>query len=181
MAALFHSIVFHRGFALTKPVEVDVDFLELTYVRVDDAEVEKIIDDRISTFIKSLDYSGGYGPLQTSIAIMFLERRAKKYWFTKTEEEICWEHWTVNISISQSRTEKEQIEAKRSIEKNLFECLMNITQKCNENKDHVPPIVNNDTYPFPFQIVFNTNADANTWGGLIKGLINNTGPASLGI
>ncbi|KAJ3106409.1 hypothetical protein HDU97_006394 [Phlyctochytrium planicorne] len=145
-------------------------------------QVEKTIDDRISNFIKSLDYPTGFGQVQSSLAIMFLERRAKKYWFTKTEEEICWENWTINVTISQARTEKEQIEAKRSVEKSLHECLMTITQKCNENKDHVPPIVNNDTYPFPFQIVFSAASDANTWGGLIKGLINTTGPAaSLGI
>ncbi|KAJ3194935.1 hypothetical protein HK101_001545 [Irineochytrium annulatum] len=82
-----------------------------------------------------------------------MERRAKKFWFTKTEEEIAWEQWTVAITVAQSKTERDQIEARKSVEKQLLGCLLAITEKCNEHKDHVPPILNNDTYPFPFQIM----------------------------
>ncbi|KAI9325869.1 hypothetical protein DFJ73DRAFT_867997 [Zopfochytrium polystomum] len=216
LKAILHSIIFHRGFVATKPVEVTVDALDVTYVKVEDPEVSKLIDEKVLVFIKSLEAhsssststasspiigtpgavgvvaaaaaAAGFGKAPAAavhaISVLFLERRAKKstYWFSvKSEEEVCWEQWTVRVSVTQARTEREQIEARRAVEANLLGCLLRLTQLANEQKDHVPPITNTDTYPFPFQIVFNSAPDASTWGGLIKGLMSNTGPSVLGL
>lgn len=57
LKALLHSIIFHRGFAITKPVEVTVESLDITYAKVDDPETSRLIDDRVAGFIHTLDNS----------------------------------------------------------------------------------------------------------------------------
>jgi hypothetical protein len=57
-----------------------------------DDKVEKTVDDRIGTFMRSLDPNiTNTKQFQTSLVISFLERRAKKYWFSNAQEEVCWE------------------------------------------------------------------------------------------
>ncbi|KAJ3325544.1 hypothetical protein HDU76_013137 [Blyttiomyces sp. JEL0837] len=142
-----------------------------------------MVEERVSTFIKSLDPLTANTKQQHTISIFFTERRAKKnnYWFGKAEEEVCWEQWLISLTLTQARTEREQLEAKKAVETQLLTALSKITQKANENKDHVPPITNTDSYPFPFQIVFSTIPDASSWGDLLKGLINHSGPSVLGM
>ncbi|TPX47739.1 hypothetical protein SeLEV6574_g02476 [Synchytrium endobioticum] len=98
---------------------------------------------------------------------MFFQKRARKYWFTRTEEEVCWEQWTLSVTVGTARSEREQIEARRALEPEIEAHLMRISLRTNEHKDHVPPITNNDTYPFPFQISVSSHSDS-TWSGLFK-------------
>src|ERR1041385_361500 len=39
------------------------------------------------------------------IAVMFHEKRTKKAWFSRSEEEVCWEQWAVTINTVICRTE----------------------------------------------------------------------------
>jgi hypothetical protein len=39
------------------------------------------------------------------IAVQFFEKRRRKAWFTKGEEEICWEQWTLDVTLATPRTE----------------------------------------------------------------------------
>ncbi|KAI9325489.1 autophagy-related protein [Obelidium mucronatum] len=244
LRAISHTVFFHRSFMLTKPVEVNIDFMDLTYVmiRVDDPEIERMIDDKIVSFLKILDssfigpapsstssstpykntpassstastphntisssastvslnaaalikgaagvlsgvggavsgstssnmVSGGASGSPHSFILSFSERKQKKAqgWFSNEPAVIPWEQWTIRLVITQSKTERDQLQAKKSIEQQLHSTLLKITQIANDHKDHVPAITTQDSYPFPMQISFSSDQ---SWGGIIKTLIN---------
>ncbi|KAI8844012.1 autophagy-related protein, partial [Chytriomyces cf. hyalinus JEL632] len=247
LRAIVHSIFFQRSFTLTRPVEVVLDFLDLTYVRVDDPEMERFMDERISQFTKSLDSmnlpssspasanplndpksssssrassaasslksvssasnlasmaaaaavgfgrsvvggesssgagnsfggrTGASGAGQQgdlAFVVSFSERRAKKTgaWFSNEPNSAPWETWTIRLRVTQSRTEREQIQAKKLVEQQLLATLFKIAQYSNENKDYVPAITAQEGYPFPVQISF-TNSEQ-SWGGILKSFIS---------
>ncbi|KAJ3240342.1 hypothetical protein HDU81_004010 [Chytriomyces hyalinus] len=246
LRAIVHSIFFQRSFTLTRPVEVALDFLDLTYVRVDDPEMERFMDERISQFAKSLDSmnlpssspasanplndpksssssrassaasslksvssasnlasmaaaaavgfgrsvvggdssagagnnfggrtgASASGPGDLAFVVSFSERRAKKTgaWFSNEPNSAPWETWTIRLRVTQSRTEREQIQAKKLVEQQLLATLFKIAQYANENKDYVPAITAQEGYPFPVQISF-TNSEQ-SWGGILKSFIS---------
>ncbi|KAI9094301.1 hypothetical protein DFS34DRAFT_651988 [Phlyctochytrium arcticum] len=173
LKALLHSILFHRRFTSEMPQDVDLDRLDITYAKLSDPEVETIVDEKVRQFDRAME--PGAGKNKGQMAVMFFERRPKKSWFTKSEEEVCWEQWVLTITIHTSRTEREQIDARRQIQKDLVTVLQTISQVSNEQKDHIPPIVNND--PFPFQIVVSSNGDA-SWTSMFKQMITSNSPWS---
>ncbi|KAJ1561842.1 hypothetical protein HK405_002556 [Cladochytrium tenue] len=109
-------------------------------------------------------------PPHHAASVRFMERRARRnnYWFAVRAEE----QWTVRVTVTRARSEKEQIHAQRAAEAGLSAALSKVARASNENKDHIPPVTTVDGYPFPFQITVNTAADAASsgWGGLMKGL-----------
>ncbi|KAJ3112687.1 hypothetical protein HK100_002240 [Physocladia obscura] len=181
---------------LTRPIEVDLESINLTYVRVDDPEIEQLIEERIASFLKSIEganipsssssasssvsssFKAASGMLsaaakagQYTFSVAFSERRVRRSsnWFSNEPVPAPWEQWNIRLSIVQSRTEREQIHARKSFEQQLQTTLLKITRLSNENKDHIPAITTQDGYPFPVQISF-SSADQ-SWGGIIKTLI----------
>ncbi|KAJ3278690.1 hypothetical protein HK104_002104 [Borealophlyctis nickersoniae] len=157
---------------MARPREVDVEFLDLTYTRLDDPEVEKTVEDKVVGITRMIEGSGTSNKVQ--LAVMFFERRAKKSWFTKTEEEVCWEQWLLTLTLTQSKTEREQIESRKSLRNELLSSLLSITQRTNEQKDHIPPLTSSD--PFPYQIAVSNNADL-SWTSMLKQIISTGGPS----
>jgi hypothetical protein len=39
------------------------------------------------------------------MAVQFFEKKRRKAWFTKGEEEVCWEQWTLNVTLATPKTE----------------------------------------------------------------------------
>jgi 3-methyladenine DNA glycosylase AlkD len=39
------------------------------------------------------------------MAVQFFEKKRQKAWFTKAEEEVCWEQWTLDVTLATPRTE----------------------------------------------------------------------------
>ena len=39
------------------------------------------------------------------MAVQFFEKKRRKAWFTKGEEEVCWEQWTLDVTLATPRTE----------------------------------------------------------------------------
>ncbi|KAI8930315.1 hypothetical protein BC831DRAFT_395327 [Entophlyctis helioformis] len=128
--AVLHSILFHRHLTTTRPVEADLDALELTYTCL-------------------------------QISVSFYERRPRKSWFTKADEDVCWEEWSLLIALTQATTEQQQLQAQTQLAKDVAETLMAIAREANEKKDHIPPMLSND--PFPFQITV-TAQPTGLWG-----------------
>jgi hypothetical protein len=113
-AGVLNLIFFHRYFPSIRPGSVDI--LDLTLPTVNDVELETLIDSRVNSLIRqhlstpSNSYSGGNG-VRGRIAVEFFERKRKKAgtWFggltSKGEEEVCWEIWTLDVTIATPRTE----------------------------------------------------------------------------
>jgi hypothetical protein len=44
--------------------------------------------------------------MRGQLAVQFYEKRPRKAsWFTKAEEKVCWEQWSLNVTIISPRTE----------------------------------------------------------------------------
>jgi autophagy-related protein 101 len=104
---ILHTIFFHRFFPSIRPKTRDV--LDLTLPVVEDVELETLIDQRTATLVRQLDTSSDMGARNTGVrglmAVQFFEKKRRKAWFTKGEEEVCWEQWTLDVTLATPRTE----------------------------------------------------------------------------
>jgi autophagy-related protein 101 len=107
LSGILHTIFFHRFFPSVRPRTHDV--LDLTLPVVGDAELETLIEQKTSSLIRQLDTTSDLGSrssgVRGQIAVQFFEKRRRKAWFTKGEEEVCWEQWTLDVTLAIPRTE----------------------------------------------------------------------------
>ncbi|KAK0123516.1 hypothetical protein ONS96_010498 [Cadophora gregata f. sp. sojae] len=161
---ILHTIFFHRFFLSLRPTTRDI--LDLTLPFVEDVELETLIDQRTTTLVRQLDTSSDMGARNTgvrgSMAVQFFERKRRKAWFTKGEEEVCWEQWTLDVTLATPRTESERAKVRKAMEAMLLKAAMKIVTTVNREKDHIPPITTSESNPFPYQIVINPRD--NGWG-----------------
>ncbi|KAK2855510.1 hypothetical protein FQN49_005124 [Arthroderma sp. PD_2] len=164
---IIHAIFFHRYFPCVRPDSVDV--LDLTLPVIDDLEVETLVDARVNALIQQhlSTASNSNGGVRARIAVQFFEKKRKKSgaWFTgltgNNEEEVCWEIWTLDITIATPRTDLDRAKVRKAMEKMLHKAALKIVAIANKNKDHIPPITS-ESNPFPYQIVLNPRLD--NWG-----------------
>lgn len=108
---ILHTIFFHRFFPSVRPRTHDV--LDLTLPVVGDAELETLIEQKTSSLIRQLDTTSDLGSrssgVRGQIAVQFFEKRRRKAWFTKGEEEVCWEQWTLDVTLAIPRTESGEL------------------------------------------------------------------------
>lgn len=122
---ILHTIFFNRFFPSILPQTRDV--LDLTLPHVADVELETMIDQRAAALIRQLDadrnqphhphhhnhgggqHSNNSGSGRGQIVVQFYERRRRKtsgwYPLRGGEEEVCWESWTVKVTVAEPRTE----------------------------------------------------------------------------
>lgn len=110
-AGILHTIFFNRFFPSLVPRTRDV--LDLTLPYVDDDELETMIEQRAFALERQLDAerssvvgnsnngSGG----RAQVAVQFFEKRRRKAWLARGDEEVCWECWTVKVTVAEPRTE----------------------------------------------------------------------------
>lgn len=93
---------------------------------------------------------GGGGGGRGQISVQFMEKtRRRKMWY-KGDEEVCWESWTVRVTVAEPRTESERAKVRKAMESTLLTTVMKIITSANTYKDHIPPITTTETNPFPF-------------------------------
>jgi len=149
---------------------------------VEDVELETLIDQRTATLVRQLDTNSDMGARNTGVrglmAVQFFEKKRRKAWFTKGEEEVCWEQWTLDVTLATPRTEsgmgthtaaletiltwpvtKERAKVRKAMEAMLLKAAMKIVTTVNREKDHIPPITTSEANPFPYQIVINPKGD----------------------
>lgn len=119
--AVLHTIFFHRYF--TPIVPLSRDLLDLTLPAIDDVDLETLIDQRASALVRELGSGEGggggigrggmgmggvSGASRGQLAIQFYEKKARRKtynFFSKGEEEVCWEQWTLDVTLATPRTE----------------------------------------------------------------------------
>jgi autophagy-related protein 101 len=83
--------------------------LDLTLPVVEEVELETLIEQRTAALVRQLDTSSDMGVRSTGvrgqISVQFFEKKRRKAWFTKGEEEVCWEQWTLDVTLATPRTE----------------------------------------------------------------------------
>lgn len=59
--------------------------------------------------VRQLDTSSDFGARDNGfrglMAVQFFEKKRRKAWFSKGEEEVCWEQWTLDVTLATPRTE----------------------------------------------------------------------------
>lgn len=102
-----------------RPTTLDV--LDLTLPAINDVNLETLIDTRVSALVRQhLSSTGGVGGVggvgvggvRGRIAVEFYEKRRRRsgIWFGGLagkggDEEVCWEIWTLDVTIATPRTE----------------------------------------------------------------------------
>ncbi|KAG0200598.1 hypothetical protein BGX28_006394 [Mortierella sp. GBA30] len=171
LRAILHTILFHRVFANIKPR--DMDILDLTIPIIDDPEVDRLVDEKISAFVKAVDANPQN---KGQIGVMFYEKRTRRAWFSSTSSEVCWEQWAITIHVVTNTNEKDKQRSIKLMEKALSSLFLSILRTVNERKDHIPPITTSEGNPFPYQIVIPTAAD--TWGSMFKRMLDTSATSS---
>ncbi|KAL3426941.1 duf1649 domain protein [Phlyctema vagabunda] len=161
---ILHTIFFHRFFPSIRPKTLDV--LDLTLPMVEDVELETLIDQRTATLIRQLDTSSDVSMrnngVRGSMGVQFFEKKRRKMWFTKAEEEVCWEGWLLDVTLATPKTESERAKVRTAMEAMLLKAVMKIVTTASREKDHIPPITTSESNPFPYQILINHKND--NWG-----------------
>ncbi|KAI9851417.1 MAG: hypothetical protein M1838_003768 [Thelocarpon superellum] len=152
---ILHTIFFHRFFPSIRPRTWDL--LDLTLPVVDDVELETLIDQRTAALIHQIDTTSNLhsNSVRGQMAVQFFEKRRRKAWFSKAEDEVCWEQWTLDVTLATPKTESERAKVRRAMEMMLQKTAMKIVTIVNRNTDHIPPITTSESNPFPYQIVIN--------------------------
>ncbi|OAA74121.1 DUF1649 domain protein [Cordyceps fumosorosea ARSEF 2679] len=101
-----------------------------------------------TTAVTSSSASGARG----QISVRFFEKRRRKTWLARGDEEVCWECWTVKVTVAEPRTESERAKVRRAMEQTLLTTAMKIVTFANTHKDHIPPITTHGGNPFPCKI-----------------------------
>lgn len=101
--AILHTIFFHRYFTSISPLTRDL--LDLTLPAIDDVDLETLIEQKTYALQRAIDSTHqprGRG----QIVIQFFEKKRRKtYFFGKADEDVCWEQWTLDVTLAQPRTE----------------------------------------------------------------------------
>ncbi|KAI1469572.1 DUF1649-domain-containing protein [Daldinia caldariorum] len=161
---ILHTIFFHRFFPSLLPLSREV--LDITLPYVEDAELDTMIEKRAAELARELDAerthsnthshrsAGGRG----NISVQFFEKKRRKTWYLPYgggDEEVCWESWTVKVTVAEPRTESERAKVRKAMEQTLLTTAMKIVTCVNTHKDHIPPITTSEANPFPYQINVN--------------------------
>ncbi|KEY74141.1 hypothetical protein S7711_00301 [Stachybotrys chartarum IBT 7711] len=156
VAGILHTIFFNRFFPSLVPKTRDVLGVTLPYV--DDDELQTMIEQRVAALDRQLDAerssnvpgngNGGRG----QVAVHFFEKRRRKAWLARGDEEVCWECWTVKVTVAEPRTESERAKVRNAMEQTLRTTAIKIVTFANTHKDHIPPITTQGANPFPYKI-----------------------------
>ena len=71
---------------------------------IDDVDLETLIEQRTLALVRAIDGTSqqrGRGQL----VVQFHEKKRKKADFFGREEDVCWEQWTLDVTLAQPRTE----------------------------------------------------------------------------
>lgn len=162
--AVLHAILFHRIFGQVTPKTHEL--LDLTLPSVDDDAVEDVVEERAAAYVNSLLRSpasvegggagtgAGGGEQAPSLALEFYEKKVRKAWFSRAEEDVCWESWTIDVRvIPSSRSESERKRNLQALGNQLESAVLKILMAVNQrNEEYIPPIPYNEATPFPYQI-----------------------------
>jgi hypothetical protein len=75
-----------------------------------------MIDQRVAALERQIDVqssSGGANSASTGsgnggrgqLVVQFFEKRRRKAWLSRGDEEVCWECWTIKVTVAEPRTE----------------------------------------------------------------------------
>ena len=119
MPGVLQTIFFHRFFPSIRPRTHEI--LDLSLPVVDDAELSTLISAKTDHLMRQLDTSlndTGLRPASRDggerergqrgqVVVQFFEKKRRKgmTWFAKGDDTVCWEVWTLDVTLATPRTE----------------------------------------------------------------------------
>jgi hypothetical protein len=103
LTAILHTIFFHRYFTSISPLTRDL--LDLTLPAIDDVDLETLIEQRTMALVRAIDSTHQQRGRGQLVVQFFEKKRKKAYFFGRAEEDVCWEQWTLDVTLAQPRTE----------------------------------------------------------------------------
>ncbi|KAK8048356.1 hypothetical protein PG994_010086 [Apiospora phragmitis] len=181
VGGILHTIFFHRFFPCLAPETREVLACRSPYVN--DAELDTMIAKRTGELHREVvltnnntSHNGGGG--RGTISVQFLEKKRRKTWYMRpsVDEEVCWERWTVKVTVAEPKDGDgcvtlpfplfpffQRAKVRNAMETTLRGTVLKIVDIVNQQKDHIPPITTTDANPFPYQIVVNQKEDSSGW------------------
>ncbi|XP_019875925.1 autophagy-related protein 101 [Aethina tumida] len=197
VTSLFHTILFHRSLGkfmyngdesysvgTVGYMDVDCDFIDLTYVCCSSERLDSNIKKEISGFSDQLRGSDCSGMGQ--ITLEFFQKKPRA-WFTP--ECISWEVWTVRLELISLNNEGERQLCREKVSELLGEKILYIAEVMNRH-DYLPKMPNqteldyifdtsyDDVQPYLFKINYNLSgpSTSSSVGSTVKKLIRETLP-----
>ncbi|KJE90835.1 hypothetical protein CAOG_02077 [Capsaspora owczarzaki ATCC 30864] len=175
VSALLHTILFHREFGRARPVDVECESLDLTYVRVDSEEVAATVNEKVAQFAKMFETSGSS---RSQLSLSFYEIQRKKTLFNFKDEPVNWEQWNVIVTQRPFLSEAERASYSSALTSEIHRHVSTIIFICNSKQDHIPVVKNDTSVPFPFEIILPTVQES--WGfDMIKRVVLDSKPGPL--
>eukprot|EP00128_Syssomonas_multiformis_P014003 Colp12_sorted_trinity150504_noHs@3055 len=171
LSSLLHTILFNRAFGtLVRPVEVDCEHIDVTYVRLDNAEVQRAVEEKVNQFVAHL-VSGETCRGQINLA--FHEKKAKG-WFGGTEQ-VCFEQWEVTVTVVPATSEAKRAARREQLERDVRGALQRVCEVVTTQWAHVPAVTSADLFPYPYKITIPRANESWTFES-IKRILLDSGP-----
>ncbi|CAN3353620.1 hypothetical protein DICA1_C05798 [Diutina catenulata] len=138
------TIFFHRLFG---PITaIDGEFLGVVYPMADLPQLDIEIDEKVDAVVRRLDSHSQRGV----IVVAFQQKQKKRGgWFkAEADELITWEKWRIDILNKPHDPKVGTAGAVANFEENMLKVISTF----DAHKDHIPPITNLDSSPFPYTI-----------------------------
>ncbi|CED82806.1 Uncharacterized conserved protein [Phaffia rhodozyma] len=136
LRALLLAILFQRTYSTVSPTTLDV--LGITFSIPNDPELAKTVTDRVDAFWRTI---GSVRNWNGQISLIFSEKRPKKTWFAKGEEDVAWEKWILNVQVQTGQSERQRTSISTDYTQPALQALLlKMLRFVNKYKDHVPLI-----------------------------------------
>ncbi|KAJ1665984.1 hypothetical protein IW140_000590 [Coemansia sp. RSA 1813] len=162
VTAVLHTIIFHRYFGNVTPKSSCI-LSVVTYASVDNVDVLRTVDEKVEELMQTISTTG---ETKSQMSLYFTETKPRKAWFSKSEEEICWEEWSINIHSRVARTERELNQMHASAQDQAKQTIFSVIQQVDQHKDHIPLIASPQGNPFPYHIT--VASGSGLWSSMIK-------------
>lgn len=157
VASIFHTVLFHRtlgkfvysaegsySIGTVGYMDVDCDFIDLTYVCCTSNNLDRTIKKEISGFSEMLRSNEGTGMGQ--ISLEFFQKKPRLFFPTEC---IPWEVWTIRLELITLNNEDERRNYKEQVGEILTDKILYITEVMNKH-DYLPKMPNQSELDYIF-------------------------------
>jgi hypothetical protein len=171
--SLLHTVFFLRAFGVVEPMEQEISGLGLWYARVNDAQLELEIRDKVRVFqdLQAAGKSAG------EIVLSLFEKRVRSSgWFVSSqqEESVCWEKWIIRVRFTGMGARSSAMELspkdKAVLADEVTRRIHFILKFVKTQQDHIPQVQqqSKSVMPFSYTIDMPLAQTGSMWDNLFK-------------
>mmetsp|Transcript_9620 Transcript_9620/g.17014 ORF Transcript_9620/g.17014 Transcript_9620/m.17014 type:complete len:216 (+) Transcript_9620:79-726(+) len=191
LRCLLHTILFNRALGPVRPVEVEAELLDLSYVRVHDEEVVAAVELSMNELCGQLERSAGRGA-EAQVRLAFYEKRQGSSTWFGGQANCFWEQWFINLAVMSHEAMLLRASTmpgttlaeggQPPVSSRVTEVLSCITRALSERREHCPPVVSSAAVSYPWEVSVTHPREgrgAFSLGGMKRMLMQTTPPRML--